>query len=136
MAIDKKKAIFFAGGKRVQLETNDKAKGLTLERDGEGNWKVKIELFIDKAEATNVIRKFKDLGGSEEEVEKKFANQVFFAAFEEDGSPMNIQMDAAHLSVVFNKGDNGELVLAMRPVAMGKTENVKTENVIIAVPNT
>jgi hypothetical protein len=137
MAIDKKKAIFFAGGKRVHLQTNDNAKGLRFERDANGNWKATIELFIVKEEAQNVIRKFADFSNGEEEVtedqlDKKFANQVFLAAFEDDGRPMNIEMDSAHLSVLFSKEDSGELVLVMRPVAMGKTENVKTENTIVA----
>jgi hypothetical protein len=143
MPIDKAKSAFFAGGKKVELENNDAAKGMQLERDADGNWKLTLSLFISKEEATNVIRKFSDFTDpaghpvtDPAELEKLFPNQIFLEAFDGTGKPVDIAFNRAKLLITQDKEDrgdgDGEIVISMEPIGgVGKTQNGKTQNVVV-----
>ena len=143
MSIDKKNSVFFAGGKKVELENNDTAKGMQLERNTDGSWKLSLSLSISKEEAQNVIRKFSDFTDETGHpitdpavLEKLYPNQIFLEAFGADGKPIDILFDKIKLSISQDKereGDgDGEMILSLEPIGgVGKTQNSKTQNVVI-----
>ncbi|WP_276483488.1 hypothetical protein [Paraflavitalea pollutisoli] len=145
MSITKKNAVFFAGGKKVELEINGTtAKGMKLTRnEADGSWNLSLELFISPAEATNVISKFADFkdanGVSIEDPvlhEKLFPNQIYFEAFNPAGQSIDIPFSEGKMLVNQDKEDNdggsGDIVITLSPLGgVGKTQNIKTQNPIV-----
>lgn len=144
MPIDKKKSVFFAGGKKVELENNTTtAKGMKLEKNADGSWKLTLELSISKAEAANVINKFGDFKKPDGtpltdpgEHEKLFPNQIYLEAFDAADRPIDITFDRVKMMVSQDKEDgdegSGEIVINLAPTGgIGKTQNSKTQNSVI-----
>ncbi len=131
MAVDKKNSIFFAGGKTIEMVTNETdAMGLKMERNSDLSWKVTLEMEISATEAQDVIRTFKDLNVKEDEVEDKYPNQIYFVNQDNSGI-IYIDLKESKLSVYYDKVDAGGLIINLQPVATGKTQNPKTQNPVL-----
>jgi hypothetical protein len=143
MAIDKKKSIYFAGGKTIGMEINDSNKGIKFEKINDAptaddkqpyHWKVTVELSISKTEAENVIKTFDEFKTEEKDFEDKFANQIYFVAQDEKKEPIFIDIIESRLAVLFDKGEKGSITINLQPLATGKTQNPKTENPVLPQP--
>lgn len=144
MPINKKQSVFFAGGKKVELENNTTtAKGMKLIRNEDKSWNLSLELLISAEEAAHVVSKFSDFTKPDgtpitdtDEDEKLFPNQVYLEAFNLAGDPIDITFDRVKLLVSQDKEDgdegSGDIVITLSPTGgVGKTQNIKTQNAAI-----
>lgn len=134
MAIDKKKSLFFAGGKKISLETNDEQKGLRIKKVADG-WTITLSLFISDEESKDVIRAFKDFPPltEEQDFDDAYPNQVFMQAFKDEAAtdPIDINLGDVFFNITHHKDEDGEITLVIRPLAIGKTQNSKTQNIVV-----
>ncbi len=132
-------SLFFAGGRLLQTVATPGTKGLKVVQNGlTGAWDITVTVSILPVEFQGIIKKYSDFPlDATEDFGKKYPNQVYFEIFDNAGSPTDVALIPGKFSLFMDKqlagGATGAIQLTLVPAAMGKTDNSKTDNVIVAV---
>ncbi len=121
-----KNCIFFAGGKKFNIDTTDGKSRIRLVKTGEEEFTLELKLAISKEEAKESIFNFKELNTAEGEIHKK-PNLVFLEAYEEE-TAKEIDVEMGDFFIGYNKEGYTDFIIKATITQSGKTDHPKTDH--------
>lgn len=130
-----KRNILFNGGRKIKLSTTTNAgnEGIKMTPNAQGGWNVNINFVISKDEAD--VFRYVDLlsrvpqGATFEEA---FPNMIYFEALDDTGKSVFVKAGAnSEFLPSFDKDLGGSINIKLNIGTLGKTQNGKTQNVVV-----